>query len=298
MDQALKRRARDKEARPKKVTRSKKALEKALEKLPAPKRPALQRAIEKYAQSRDREVAELRQEVQLYRTLSTAGITAATFAHESAGSPIKVITANIKTIERRAKKELSDRYDTTLKEPVEDIANASESLSVLGSATLRLVDHEKRRLGRVDLHEVIGEVLATFKPFLMVRQIEVHPELVNRKPFIRGSEAAIESVLTNLLNNSIAAFESFTAGTREIWVSTDVEQENFIMKVSDNGPGISVKRVNDVFLPGFSTKPNGTGLGLAIVRDSIVDLGGTVDVEAKGPHGGAEFIVTLPLLGA
>jgi C4-dicarboxylate-specific signal transduction histidine kinase len=104
--------------------------------------------------------------------------------------------------------------------------------------------------------------------------------------------------VTNLINNSIAAFEESKASTREIWVETEVAEENFVMKVSDNGPGITVKRINDIWLPGFSTRPNGTGLGLAIVRDSVMDLGGTVDASANGAHGGAEFVVTLPILGA
>jgi len=298
MELAEKRRRRAKELAPKKVSRSKKAVDKAIEKLPEKKQPEIKRAIDQYIQSRDKEVAELKQEVQLYRTLSTAGITAATFAHESAGSPIKVISTSIRTIERRAKRELEDRYPTTLKDPVDGIVKATESLSVLGSATLRLVDHEKRRQTRVDLHTVIDGVFGTFKPFLSGRDIDVHPSLSSRKPFLRGSEAAIESIVTNLLNNSIAAFEESKASTREIWVETEVAEDNFVMKVSDNGPGISVKRVNDIWLPGFSTRPNGTGLGLAIVRDSVTDLGGTVDATANGPHGGAEFVVTLPILGA
>lgn len=298
MELAEQRRRRVKELTPKKLSKSKQAVDKAIGKLPEKKQPEIKRAVDQYIQSRDKEVAELKQEVQLYRTLSTAGITAATFAHESAGSPIKVISTSIRTIERRAKRELEDRYQSTLKDPVEGIVRATESLSVLGSATLRLVDHEKRRQTRVDLHKVITGVFGTFKPFLRGRDIEVHPALSSRKPFLRGSEAAIESIVTNLLNNSIAAFEESKTTTREIWVETEVAAANFVMKVSDNGPGITVKRVNDIWLPGFSTRPNGTGLGLAIVRDSVTDFGGTIDASAKGPHGGAEFVVTLPILGA
>ncbi|GAG05310.1 unnamed protein product, partial [marine sediment metagenome] len=46
------------------------------------------------------------------------------------------------------------------------------------------------------------------------------------------------------------------------------------------------------------TRPNGTGLGLTIVRDTVTDLGGTVDALEKGELGGAEFIIELPILGA
>lgn len=298
MEVALKRRARDKERRPKVVSRTKNALDQVVAKLPEGNQPAIKRALDQYIHSRDREVTELKQDVQLYRTLSTAGITAATFAHESHGSPIKVIATSIKAIERRGRRELGAKYDETLKEPVESIAAASESIAVLGSATLRLVDHEKRRQTRVNLHEVLQGVLDTFRPFLSGREIQAHVALASRNPYLRGSEAAIESIITNILNNSITAFESFTTGTREIWIRTEIAGENWILTVDDNGPGIKVKRIADIWLPGFSTRPNGTGLGLSIVRDSVADLGGTVDANAQGEHGGAEFTITLPIIGA
>jgi signal transduction histidine kinase len=265
--------------------------------LPEKARPDLVRAVDEYARSRDREVADLRQEVQLYRTLSTAGITAATFAHDSAGSPIKVIVMNVKTIERRAKRELAARYAASLQEPVDSIIKATDSLSFLSNATLRLVDHEKRRQAHVDLHAVVLNVVKTFEAFLGGREISVHLRLADGSPFLRASEAAIESVVTNLLNNSVAAFERSSRSTRDIWISTKINEGNFLLIVDDNGPGIEAAHLNDIWLPGYSTRPNGTGLGLTIVRDSTIDLGGTTDVRAHGDHGGAQFTVTLPIIG-
>ena len=66
-------------------------------------RPELETAFVAYEASRNREVGLLKKEVQLYRTLSTAGITAATFAHEATANPLKIISQSVTAIGRRAK---------------------------------------------------------------------------------------------------------------------------------------------------------------------------------------------------
>ena len=59
--------------------------------------------------------------------------------------------------------------------------------------------------------------------------------------------------------------------------------------VEDNAGGIEGLDINDIWLPGVTTAPEGTGFGLTIVRDSVADLGGSIDVVAKSDFGGARF---------
>ena len=55
----------------------------------------------------------------------------------------------------------------------------------------------------------------------------------------------------------------------------------FVIKVSDNGPGIPEENFNEIFEPFFSTKPtSGTGLGLGIVKRLVQLYGGRVEVES------------------
>lgn len=296
LEEAQERRKRTKALGEQKVSKTKLAIRAAIDALPLAKKPQFAAVFQKYDESRDQEVQTLKQDVQLYRTLSTAGITAATFAHESGGSPIKTISTSIRSIEKRAKHAIGDAYASTLEKPVQSIISATESLSVLSNATLKLVDHEKRRIGRIEPIPIIAAICKTFKPFLDERRIEVHLTETAITPYLRGSEAAVESVITNLLNNSISALEGTHQASRDIWISYEIENGMLLIRFGDNGPGIKAK-IKDIWLPGFSTKPNGTGLGLAIVRDSVADLGGSVDARSSGPYGGAEFTVSLPILG-
>lgn len=267
----------------------------AIKKLPAAKRKVFELAFAKYDKARIEEVKSLKNEVQLYRTLSTAGITVATFSHESNGNPIKVITQAIGAIDRRIKKQFDSHY-SRFAEPISSITKSVDALKVLASATLKLLAHEKRRAGRVEIHKVIKNVVKTFMPFFEGRDIEVSTDLANANPYLRATEAAIESIITNLLNNSINALEN-TNSQRKILIKSIVQENILSVSVSDNGPGIVGITLKNIWLPGYTTNPNGTGLGLTIVRDATSDLGGKVRAVPNGDLGGADIIVELPIIG-
>ena len=290
------RRARQEASRRSSATKD--AVEDVIEEQPKPRQQELRRVFRSYNRSRDREVGELRKEVQLYRTLSTAGITAAIFAHESSGNPIKAIGQAINSVERRARQAMPRDKFEGLEGPIGAIKRALQSLSVLGTATLNLINYEKRRLGRVEVHRVLNALLESYAPFLDGRGVVVERDLSAGNPYLRGSEAAVESVFTNLINNSLQAFE--TGGTRKriIRISSERLDGVLLMHFSDSGPGISGISEDDIWLPGQTTRPNGTGLGLTIVKDSMSDLGGSVKASSDGSLGGAVFTVEFPIIGA
>ena len=298
LEVAEKRRAAQRGATSQTARRSRRAMRTVIEDLPPSDREPVQAAFADYERSRDREAATLHKEIQLYRTLSTAGITAATFAHESSGNPIKVIGQSTDALARRGRRVLGDKYRDHFQRPLDGIRRAVKSLAVLGNATLRLLDHDKRRLSRVDLHDVVQGVMKTFAPFLDGSRVVTDVCLCRGTPYVRGSRAAVESIVTNLLNNSLAAFEGDGTMSRRMRIATAMEDRQWRLVVSDNGPGIVNISKRDIWLPGRTTRKNGTGLGLTIVRDAVRDLGGEVDAREHGDLGGAEITVQLPILGA
>jgi signal transduction histidine kinase len=298
LEEAERRRRRERSAAPKRASRSRNTLQSEIDKTRGPAKERLSLAFQKYDKARDKEAEALRREIQLYRTLSTAGITAATFAHETSGNPVKVITQSVAAIERRGRKQLPEIYEKSLRKPVQSIRNSLASLSVLSQATLRLIDHEKRRTGRVDIHTVVEGVAQTFAPFLAGRDVQLRMELAGANPYLQGTQAALESIVTNLLNNSVAVLELSETSLRKIDIRTEISERTCTISVADNGPGISGISLEDIWLPGQTTRPNGTGLGLTIVRDSATDLGGGVEAISEGALGGAEIRIELPIIAS
>jgi signal transduction histidine kinase len=276
---------------------AKQQLQKVLTEVSGKTRTSVEAAVKRYEQARNKEVDVLKREVQLYRTLGTAGITAATFAHESSGNAVKVIGQAAKTIERRGRELLRDRYDQALAEPVSLVARGAHTLGALGSITLSLVDHEKRRSGRVDVHETVSTLLKMFQPFLTERKVRLQVKLSSGPaPVLRATESAIEAVVANLVTNGLYWLEQSHENSRILEIATRVEASLLELHVADSGPGLEGISADAVWLPGETTKPNGSGLGLAIVYDTVRDLGGTATALAHGALGGAEFVVTLPLI--
>lgn len=281
----------------KKGEEKKEALQEVVQKLPAIHRKKIERSLRQYENVLDSAVKQLSKEVQLYRTLSTSGIVSGVFAHEMS-HPLQVIKENVTQIENRGKSLLGQKYEEQLGKQVERIRRQAGSLSVFGQLTLDILDHEKRRPARVDVHDVVNSILDLLEPLAKERSVQIKRELAAGSPFLRGNQAAVESIVTNLVANSLKAFEQSPSNERTIVVRTEIENDRVQLRVLDNGPGIAGIRMSDIWLPGETTYPNGTGLGLTIVRDSAADLGGTVNAIANGGLGGAEMIISLPIIGA
>ncbi|WP_051299207.1 sensor histidine kinase [Arthrobacter castelli] len=101
------------------------------------------------------------------------------------------------------------------------------------------------------------------------------------------------TILGNLLDN---AFDAATAGEEpRVAVDLAVADDDFCIRVWNNGTGIDVLEIERIFDLGFSTKsvPESGGLGLALVRQACTRLGGEVTVQAV--DGGAVFNVRLPM---
>lgn len=292
------RRRSEKEEIPKVAEAQKERVEKAIALLEPTVRASIQTLFSGYDKSRNKEADALRKEVQLYRTLSTAGITAATFSHEAQGNPLKTIDVCVNVLSQRIPKIVKTQPDLPkLLEPLETIRNASSSLATLGTATLSLVRASKRRMGRVSIHAVIQKTIDLMGPFLSGRDTKTQINFDAGAPYLRTSEAALESIIANLINNSLAAFERAATKDRLIYINTKIRTKYLEIVFTDSGPGIVDLKIPEVWLPGSTTNPEGTGLGLTIVKDTVRDMGGKVDLRATGTHGGAEFTIQLPILG-
>ena len=109
-------------------------------------------------------------------------------------------------------------------------------------------------------------------------------------PFGFDAEQIKRSII-NLLDNAVAVLPD--SGKIDIDLSLQPESQNVVIRVADNGPGISNENKLKLFEPYFSTKKSGTGLGLAIVSTIVSDHGGYIRVLDNDPNGSV-FIVELP----
>ncbi len=119
-------------------------------------------------------------------------------------------------------------------------------------------------------------------------------ELDTDLPKINIIPQDIGRVLLNLINNAFQAVAEVEKP--EVIVSTKKHDNEIIISVADNGPGIPDEIKDKIFQPFFTTKPTGqgTGLGLSLSYDIVKSHGGEIKVESS-ENKGSEFIIQLPL---
>jgi signal transduction histidine kinase len=133
----------------------------------------------------------------------------------------------------------------------------------------------------------------------------VRVEVPDDLPRIRADRHQLTQVFANLIINAYQALEGRGEVRIEARAAATAEQgalvpdtqhavSSVVVDVIDNGPGIPPDRVEKIFQPFFTTKPQGSGLGLAIVRKIVDAHEGRIDL-ADADGGGTCFRVTLPV---
>lgn len=258
-------------------------------------REETKKAFQAYETAKQKEIETLKKDILLYRTLSTAGIEAATFAHEMQTEHIKNIYLYKATINNIVTQHVETPYKERILKQIEHLELALSALDVSSTATLSIIKHEKRKIEKIDVQKIINSVVTNFDDFYKTKNTKVLVNKIEDNLNIFGTISSIECIIINLITNALTALEKKENERKIVEINFEIIDSNtFSLIVSDNGNGLEDIDEKDIWLPGRTTKINGTGLGLTIVRDTVKDLGGTCSVVSTGKLGGADFITILP----
>jgi len=179
----------------------------------------------------------------------------------------------------------------------DDPAFRADALRGIGNTATR-IDNMIARLGALrqtarltpietDLNELVTQALERFADASTVElETDLHP-----LPQILADREQIHSVLANLLLNAREAVD----GRGRIGVRTELQGENLVLSVTDNGCGMNPAFVNEsLFRPFQSTKKKGLGIGLFQSRTIVQAHGGSVHVESVEGKG-TTFQLIFPL---
>lgn len=104
-----------------------------------------------------------------------------------------------------------------------------------------------------------------------------------------GDKIKLEEVFLNLLKNARDA----VGNSGHITFRVSQQPDSLILLVSDDGCGIPQDRIEDIFMPFKTYKPNGTGLGLPLSQRIVEAHGGSLSVSSIDGKG-STFTVKLP----
>ncbi len=102
--------------------------------------------------------------------------------------------------------------------------------------------------------------------------------------------ALLKRSIENLVLNALQAVPEITG---EVRVSVLEEQTWMMIRVEDNGPGVSAELEEQVFEANVTSKAEGTGLGLTLVKGVVEAHNGYIEY-GSSPLGGASFEARIP----
>ncbi|MDG5468706.1 ATP-binding protein [Deltaproteobacteria bacterium IMCC39524] len=104
----------------------------------------------------------------------------------------------------------------------------------------------------------------------------------------------LRQVAVNLITNAVHALQDKTSGKKLLRISTHLLDDNYEIRFSDNGIGMSEDIKEKVFEPLYSTKGFGVGLGMVVVKNIVEQHHGEIYIESKEGKG-TTVTLRLPL---
>ncbi len=168
-----------------------------------------------------------------------------------------------------------------------------------------LLDVSRIHSGKIELRrqpievaDIVSRAVEMASPLIEAKGHTVTVEVPQHGLELDGDVLRLTQVVGNLLTNAA----KYTPGGGSIVVSGERRGPKVLLRIRDNGIGISetmLPRIFDLFAQEQQSSgraPGGLGLGLSIVRSLVALHGGTVTAHSAGLGRGSEFVIELPAL--
>ena len=268
----------------KRINEKKKEINVAVEKLDISqdKKTDIKKIIHALVNDAKEEISSEKEQKDLYRNLATIGVTAGYSAHE-----IRPIIGRMRTqLDFLYKyKELSK--DPNYEKRLDNIKELLDKKELFIDLVIGYIKKDKRKIKIVDLYGVANYIFTHFS--FILEKFGIEHKIVNelKDSNYKMFRIDLESILLNLLLNSIYFLKYMDVSNRTIEVEFSDNEKSIFLRFHDSGPGVPPENQDKIFDPLFTTKKGeeGTGLGLTIVRELMEYYGGSIGVETSKSDG-------------
>lgn len=195
-------------------------------------------------------------------------------------TPLALILLYVDLLKATAVDRKAQEWLTNLRSTAEDMHVSLDHLTESGSVPA----HEP---SNYDLRQLLEECYQGMKPWIEQKQLTF--VYGNQPLWLQVDGWKLKQVFQNLISNAIAF--SPTAG--QVTCEWQAFQSEVLIKISDNGPGLTTEDLRLLGTPFYSRRPGGTGLGLSIARQIVLEHRGSLWANNL-PTGGAQFCIMLP----
>jgi|SRR5579872_2303158 len=243
-----------------------------------------------HAQALELVLAQAKAELLYKDRAASLGELAASIAHEinqPLGAVVNSASASLRWLAMQPPN-LEEAREATMR-TVREANRAGEVISRIRA----LLKKEPPQLKRLDLNEVIREVLTLAGGEIEKGRIAVTTDLAANLPPVFGDRVQLEQLMFNLITNAIEAMKPVEDRPRELHIIAATDTDVVQVSVDDNGVGLDQADLDRIFRPFFTSKRDGIGMGLAISTSIVETHGGRLWAERHSLHG-AVFKFRLP----
>lgn len=246
---------------------------------------AVKAEVEAWEEAVEIKQAESLKYEEMLRILASLGLSITVFGHEIKGIRSSV-AGNIVNLSRLIESLEAGRKQDLLREGIGWMETATDRMFDLGGYIAGLMSStESRELRSQSIKGVIERFMDQFSQYVKRQHITFTSEI--KQESLRTTEmhsSEIDSILLNLMTNSIKAIKKSKSPTRKIHISAFEEKEQVVIRFEDNGTGVEDSIAHRIFDPFFTTTIGseedsvagpGTGLGLKIISDIAQNYGGS-----------------------
>ena len=156
----------------------------------------------------------------------------------------------------------------------------------------------RRNLQALDISEVARQAVSLCAWEAGERHVTIDLQLPDSLPRVYADRVLLEQVLLNLLRNAMDANNEQLPGqpSRILLQAQTLDGTTLQISVQDQGPGVSVGQLEQLFTPFYTSKADGLGLGLSMSRSIVEGFGG--ELNARPQTSGLLMCCCLPLLAS
>lgn len=215
--------------------------------------------------------------------LNALTFLAAGVAHEI-GNPLNSLDIHLQLMKRKISKieELQDDNKENLEGLLATAQQEIRRLDNILKQFLHAIRPQTIHREKLQIHFILKTTIETLAAELEERNISLTLDLAKNLPLLSLDKDQIQQALYNILRN---AAQAIPAQNGSLSISTRYTDHEIIMKIADNGTGISPEHMGALFEPYKTTKKSGTGLGLLIVRRIVREHGGEIEIDSEKGKG-------------
>lgn len=209
-------------------------------------------------------------------------------AHEIK-NPLTPMKLSVQHLQHSYKEQRPD-WDKNIERMTQTMIEQIDTLAHIASEFSNFAKMPKATNEKINIADAVANVVALYNE---TENCEI--EFINsgKNNFVFADREQLQRVFNNLIKNAVQSVPEGREG--RIVITIEPDEKNTVIKITDNGIGITDEMKEKIFTPNFTTKSTGMGLGLAMVKNIVENSGGKIWFETKAAEG-TTFFVLLPIL--